>query len=181
VAVILAGIALAAPVFLRTPKGLALVESVADGLPVSPVGRLEVQGLAGDPLGAFTVRRVAIRDKEGVWIEARALSLDWRPLRLAGREVRVERASAERIRILRRPGLEPPKPHQALPVTITLRNLSAVIETDPAFSVRRGAFRAGGVVQVLRDDDGASARLSAIIIRSCSRATSTSFISPRTS
>jgi len=162
VAVILAGIALAAPVFLRTPEGLALVESIADGLPVRPVGRLEVQGLAGDPLGAFTVRRLAIRDKEGVWIEARALSLDWRPLRLAGREVRVERASAERIRVLRRPKLEPRKPHQALPVTLTLRNLTAVIETDPAFSVRRGAFRAGGVIQVLRDDDGVSARFSAI-------------------
>lgn len=158
---LLAGIGLAAPVFLRTPRGLDLVESVADGLPAGPVGHLEVEGLAGDPLGAFTVRRLAIRDREGVWLEAKALSLDWRPLRLAGREVRVERASAEKIRIFRRPRLEAPRPHRPLPVTVTLRGLSAVVETDPALSVRRGAFRAGGVLQVRRDDGGSSARLVA--------------------
>lgn len=144
VAVLLAGIVLAAPLFLRSPKGLALIESIADGQRVGPVGHLEVQGLAGDPLGAFTVRRLAIRDDQGVWLEAQGLNLDWRPLRLAGREVRVERASADKIRILRRPRLEPPEPHRPLPVTLTLRGLTAVIETEPAFSARRGAFRAGG-------------------------------------
>jgi len=159
VAVLLAGIVLAAPLFLRSPKGLALIESIADGQRVGPVGHLEVQGLAGDPLGAFTVRRLAIRDDEGVWLEALGLNLDWRPLRLAGREVRVERASADKIRILRRPRLEPPEPHRPLPVTLTLRGLTAVIETEPAFSVRRGAFRAGGVLQVRRADGGQSARL----------------------
>lgn len=51
VSVILAGIALTAPFLLRTPQGLALVESLADGLPVGPVGHLEVSGLAGDPPG----------------------------------------------------------------------------------------------------------------------------------
>ncbi|MCA3726590.1 MAG: hypothetical protein INE96_07810, partial [Phenylobacterium sp.] len=159
VAVLLAGIVLAAPLFLRSPKGLALIESVADGQRVGPVGHLEVQGLAGDPLGAFTVRRLAIRDDQGVWLEAQGLNLDWRPLRLAGREVRVERVSADKIRILRRPRLEPPEPHRPLPVTLTLRGLTAVIETEPAFSVRRGAFRAGGVLQVRRADGGQSARL----------------------
>lgn len=159
--VLLAGLAAGAPFALRSARGLALIESVADGLPAGRLGHLEVQGLAGDPLGAFTVRRLAIRDEKGVWLEARALSLDWNPLRLAGREVLVTRAAAGKIRLLRRPVLGPPQPHKPLPVTLTLRGLSAEIETDPAFSVRRGAFRAAGVLQARRNDGGYSARLGA--------------------
>ena len=159
---VLAGLVLASPFALRSPRGLALVESLADGLPAGRLGRLEVQGLSGDPLGAFKVRRLAIRDGEGVWLEASSLDLDWTPLALAGREVRVDSAAAGRVRILRRPVLGPPQPPRPLPVTVTLSRLSTTVEMEPAFSVRRGLFRLDGGLQARRGEGGGySARLDA--------------------
>ena len=162
IVLVLVGLVAAAPFALRSQRGLALLESVADGLPAGRLGRLEVQGLAGDPLGAFSVRRLAIRDGEGVWLEARGLSVGWSPMALAGREVRIDGAAAEKVRVLRRPVLGPPQPPRPLPVTITLSRLSATVELEPAFSVRRGLFRLGGGLQARRGEGGGySARLDA--------------------
>jgi len=142
------GLAAATPFALRSQKGLALLETFADGLPAGRLGRLEVQGLAGDPLGAFSVRRLAIRDGDGVWLEATGLALDWSPLSLAGREVRIDSAEARKVRILRRPVLSPPQPLRPLPVTLTVTRLSAVVELEPAFSVRKGLFGLGGGLEL---------------------------------
>ena len=157
----LAGLALASPFFLRTPAALSLIESVADGLPAGPVGHLEVSGLAGDPLGRLTLDRLAIRDAKGIWLEARSLDATWEPTRLLAREVRVVSASADRVHVLRRPVLRPPQPHKPLPVTVTVTRLSAVIESDPAFSTRRGLFSLKGRLQARRADGGYSAGLQA--------------------
>lgn len=162
IGLVLAGLVVATPFALRSSRGLALVESVADGLPAGRLGHLEVQGLSGDPLGSLSVRRLAIRDGKGVWLEASGLDLAWRPLALAGREVRVDSASARKIRILRRPMLGPSKPPRPLPVTVTLSRLSAEVEMEPEFSVRRGAFQVGGALQARRGEGGGySARLEA--------------------
>lgn len=161
-AAVVIGLAAATPFALRSQKGLALLETFADGLPAGRLGRLEVQGLAGDPLGAFSVRRLAIRDGDGVWLEATGLALDWSPLSLAGREVRIDSAEARKVRILRRPVLSPPQPLRPLPVTLTVTRLSAVVELEPAFSVRKGLFRLGGGLQARRGEGGGySARLDA--------------------
>ena len=159
---VLGGLVAATPFALRTRQGLDLVESIADGLPAGRLGRLEVQGLAGNPLGAFTVRRLAIRDGEGVWLEASGLALDWSPLALSGLEVQIDGASAQQVRILRRPVLGPPQAPRPLPVTVTLSRLDATVEMEPAFSVRRGLFRLTGALQARRGEGGGySAHLEA--------------------
>lgn len=160
--VLLAALLAASPMVLRSQKGLALVESIADGLPAGRLGRLEVKGLSGDPLGDLSVRRLAIRDEKGVWLEGSNLRVRWTPLALAGREVRLDDVSAGRVRILRRPVLGPPQPPKPLPVTVTLSRLSAVIEMEPEFSVRRGVFRLAGNLQARRGEGGGyTARLDA--------------------
>jgi translocation and assembly module TamB len=159
---VLTALVAVSPMALRSPRGLALVESIADGLPAGRLGHLEVKGLSGDPLGELSVRRLAIRDEKGVWLDASNLKVRWSPLALAGREVKIENASAERVRIFRRPVLGPPQPPKPLPVTVTLTRLSAVIEMEPEFSVRRGLFRVGGNLQARRGEGGGyTARLDA--------------------
>lgn len=158
----LVGLALSTPLLLRTPAAISRIEAVADGLPAGRLGHLEVSGLAGDPLGHLTLDRLAIRDADGIWLEARSLDVTWEPTRLLAREVRVVSASADRVHILRRPVLAPPKPHKPLPVTVTVTRLSAVIESDPAFSTRRGVFSVKGGLQVRRGDGGYSAGLKAV-------------------
>ena len=154
-------LAAATPLALRTPKGLALLESLVDGLPAGRLGRIEAQGLSGDPLGGFALRRLAIRDQKGVWIEVRVIRMNWNPLSLAGREILVSSATAEEVRVLRRPVLGPARPHLRLPVTVTISRLAANVESEPAFSTRRGAFRVSGELQLRRDDGGVSSRLGA--------------------
>ena len=158
----LAGLALASPFFLRTPAALSLIESIADGLPAGRLGHLEVSGLSGDPLGRLAVDRLAIRDADGIWLEARSLDVTWKPTRLLAREVLLESASADRVHILRRPVLAPPKPNKPLPVTVTVTRLSTLIESDPAFSTRRGLFTVKGWLQARRADGGYSAGLKAV-------------------
>lgn len=157
----LVGLALSAPLMLRTPAAISLIESVADGLPAGRLGHLEVSGLSGDPLGRLTLDRLAIRDADGIWLEARSLGVTWEPSRLWAREVRLESASADRIHILRRPVLGPPQPAKPLPVTVTVTRLSALIESEPAFSTRRGVFSVKGGLQARRADGGYSAGLQA--------------------
>ena len=154
VVVALVGLALSTPFVLRTPTALSLIESVADGLPAGRLGHLEVSGLSGDPLGRLAVDRLAIRDADGIWLEARSLDVTWKPTRLLAREVLLESASADRVHILRRPVLAPPKPNKPLPVTVTVTRLSTLIESDPAFSTRRGLFTVKGGLQARRADGG---------------------------
>lgn len=160
-ALVVCGLALSAPFLLRSSAGLRALEDLADGLPAGRLGRLEVRGVRGDPLGRLAVDRLAIRDPEGVWLEARDLKVDWSPLRLLAREVRVDAASAGHVQVIRRPVLGPPEPPRPLPVTVTVGRLSAVIETLPAVSLRRGLFRLEGGGQARRNDGGYSAALRA--------------------
>lgn len=152
---------IAAPVFLRSPSGLKAIESLADGLPAGRLGHLVVEGVSGDPLRELSVRRVALRDSRGVWLEARSLKVDWDPSSLLSRTVEIRSASATLIRVLRAPVLRAPQPEQSLPVTVSIGRFGAVIESEPAATVRRGAFRVNGALELRRDDGGLSLRLDA--------------------
>ncbi|MGE0741653.1 MAG: translocation/assembly module TamB domain-containing protein [Hyphomonadaceae bacterium] len=87
------------------PAAPWLIDNVADGQRVWRLGRITVDGVSGGWLGALRAERVAIEDEHGVWLEAHNLVLDWRPQSLAFGAVRLDRAHADRITLLRQPTL----------------------------------------------------------------------------
>jgi translocation and assembly module TamB len=161
---------------LLTETGRNLVAVQLEGLPLGPFGKLHVEGLTGDVLRDFRLRRLAVIDSKGVWLDARDIGVRWRSTDLLRRRVHIESLSAGSVEILRQPVMTETKPAPSsggLPVSIRLDRLQARLETQPAFSVQRGLFdvgahlllqRNGGVggaidaESLLRSGDGLDAR-----------------------
>ena len=145
-----------------TEPGRAAVARLLEGRKVGRLGRLHVEGLTGDVFSGFGVRRLAIVDAKGAWVEATNVSLRWRPYELIGRRFHAERLRAEVLRVERRPEVEPTGPPGGggLPVSILLDDVRLRLETRPAFSVREGIWDVAGEARIRRNG-GASGRLDA--------------------
>ena len=134
----------------RTDAGRTFLQGLIEGVPLGPVGRLHVEGLAGDVFTDFQLRRLAIVDSKGAWIEAANLDVKWSWAELAARRLHIRSLSASRIVILRQPVLAPQKGPQTAPgkppVTVVLDSVRARIETRPDFSVRPGLWDLDGQV-----------------------------------
>ena len=143
VAALLAGLALllaGALALVRfgadTGPGRAAIVRMADGLRLGPVGRLRVEGLSGDVFGRFALRRLAIIDARGPWLEARDIELAWRPLELLHRRVHATRLRVGDLIVSRPPQMErrPKGPQREGPVSMAVDDLAGRIETRPALS-----------------------------------------------
>ncbi|RIJ14027.1 hypothetical protein D1227_08985 [Henriciella mobilis] len=64
---------------------------------------IELEGLSGDLLGTFRIRRLSVSDDEGVWLVAENVLADWKPLALRKRALLVETLEADLIHVQRRP------------------------------------------------------------------------------
>ncbi len=64
---------------------------------------LALDGLSGDPLSSLRLDRLTLSDAEGVWLEAEMIELDWQAGSLASGPYRVDRLTAQRVSVLRRP------------------------------------------------------------------------------
>lgn len=146
--VILAGLAIRLVVL--TPQGRGFVVSRLEGLPVGPVGRLHLEGLEGDLWSDFSLRRLAIIDQRGVWLDAHDVRVRWDWPALLGRRVLVEALGARNVEIARAPVLTTARggPSGPPPVSITVEALAFRLETQPAVSVRRGLFSVVGRLDV---------------------------------
>lgn len=146
---VLLAVALAAVrIGVRTEPGRAFLTRSLNGLPLGPIGRLRIVGLAGDPLGEFTLQRLQIVDTQGVWLDGQNLSLRWNPMALLARRVHAERLTAGRLTVLRGPAVAPQPPSKGgrfeLPVAIQVDQVRLGLETLPAISIRRGAWDIDG-------------------------------------
>src|SRR5262245_8719378 len=85
---------------LYTPPGLSLVGGL-----VAPLtsGQVRVSGLGGFFPGRLHATRVELADGKGVWLRVDDARLEWSALALLGNHVDVQRVSAARIAVLRRP------------------------------------------------------------------------------
>ena len=133
-----------------TTFGHGLIERAVSGLKVGRLGHLYLNGLRGDPWGAFSVRRVTLVDGKGIWLEVQGLRVDWRPSDLWHRQVHLERVTADKFLVLRRPILASYTPPGPSPVSVRLDRLAVRLETEPAFSSARGVFDAKGALEVDR-------------------------------
>ena len=91
------------------PAAPWFVERFADNQRIWRLGTLHLEGVSGDWIGAMHVDYLALEDSDGVWVEARDVSLDWRPFDLFN-GVRIDSAHAASISVLRQPILTERKP-----------------------------------------------------------------------
>jgi|CXWL01.1.fsa_nt_gi translocation and assembly module TamB len=109
--VVAAGAALAAGGIVVTlgPAAPWFVEEFANNQRIWRLGRLQIEGVSGNWIGNLSVRKLSLEDSDGVWAEARDVSLDWRPLDLFG-GLHIDSAHAGAIEILRQPILTEKRP-----------------------------------------------------------------------
>jgi translocation and assembly module TamB len=113
--------------YLTTDAGRGEVVKALTDLKLSRYGRLKVEGLSGDLLDDFKVAHLTVSDAKGVWLEANNLHVDWNFSTLFGRRFHANEISADTIRVLRRPEIEPPdgKPPQPAAISIDIDRFAA--------------------------------------------------------
>lgn len=143
------------------PQGQHLVEQALNGRQIGRLGRLQIMGLRGDVWGNFSIERLTLSDTQGIWLEARSVTLSWRNLNLIGRHLQIDRLGVGHLTVQRRPLLGPKKPQRPMPISLRIGLLRARVELAPAFSYRRGLFdlegnlfiaRHGGLVAQVKAD-----------------------------
>lgn len=139
---------------VQSPQALLLIEAATDGLKLGRIGKLKIEGLSGDILSDFKVRRLTIADEKGVWLEATNVAMEWRYLELLRRRLHADTITADLVKVIRRPILTPKGKSRGLPVSFDIDNLKAKAETLPAFSVERGLFDVAAVFEIERKGGG---------------------------
>jgi hypothetical protein len=103
----------------------------------STARQVVVEGFEGALSTRATVERLTIADAEGVWLDARDLTLDWDRTALLGGRIEIEELSAGSIEILRAPVPDPE--------TVTPEATRFSLPDLPV-AVRIGALEAGRIV-----------------------------------
>lgn len=128
-----------------TPAGRDLVTGFLEGRELGRYGRINVEGLSGDLWSDFTLSRLTITDRDGVWLEAENVRVDWSYWPLITRRFHADAIEADVIRLVRRPVLDPqitPPGPQAL--TIDIDRLTARVELMEGFSREYGRWDVEG-------------------------------------
>ncbi|MGI8841928.1 MAG: translocation/assembly module TamB domain-containing protein [Caulobacteraceae bacterium] len=139
-AVLIGGLFVAVRYGPMTTAGRRMIENQVSGMKVGRFGRLEIEGLRGDVWRAFTVRRLTVADRRGVWLDARDLAVRWDVGALLDRRLRIASLAAKSVAVERRPELTPPTKPAPLPVSVDVDLATTRLETAPEFSNRRGLF-----------------------------------------
>ena len=142
--------------YLVSDPGRELISGFVNGKQISRYGRINTEGLRGDLFNDFTLDRVTITDSEGVWLEARNVRVNWSFLPLIARRFHAEEISADQIRLIRRPVLDPPKePGGPQPLTVQIDSLKANVELLEDFSKDYGRWNLAGDLMLPRKGDKA--------------------------
>ncbi|MES2834832.1 MAG: translocation/assembly module TamB domain-containing protein [Pseudomonadota bacterium] len=137
--------------YLLSGPGRELVTSFVAGKKLGRYGRINVEGVSGDILDDFRIRRVTVTDADGVWLEASDVHVDWSYWPLLLRRFHATEISAARIRLIRRPLVEPStEPPGAMPLDIDIDKLTAEVELLEGFSKEYGRWRLAGEADVPR-------------------------------
>ena len=138
--------------YLLSGPGRELVTSFVAGKKIGRYGRINVEGLSGDLFDDFTLARVTVTDRDGVWLEARNVRVDWSYLQLVFRRFHADEISADQIRLIRRPVPEPPtgEPPRPAPIGVVIDKFSANVELLENFSKEYGRWRLAGDAAIPR-------------------------------
>ena len=115
--------------YLLSGPGRELVTSFVAGKKIGRYGRINVYDVRGDLFDDFTIGRVTITDRRGVWLEATEVRVDWSYLPLITRRFHADEVSARRVRLLRRPEVEPSTdPPRPMPLDVDVDAFRAEVE-----------------------------------------------------
>lgn len=93
---------IAARVIVASSVGRNFVEPRLEALTFSGQ-QVEIDGFDGDILSSATIDRLVVRDEDGIWAEARNISLGWKPFNLVGRRLVLTDLTMSDLEVLRRP------------------------------------------------------------------------------
>ena len=134
-----------------TPAGRELVSGFVNGTDVGRYGRINVHGLEGDLWNDFTLRRVTVTDRKGVWLDARDVRVDWSWWYLVVSEFKADTISARSVRLIRRPELEPQiEPPKPMPLDIDIGRFFAQVELLEGFGKEYGRWVVTGEADITR-------------------------------
>ncbi|HBJ94909.1 MAG TPA: hypothetical protein DDZ43_18690, partial [Hyphomonadaceae bacterium] len=92
----------AARIIAGSSFGRNFVETRLEALTFSGQ-KVEIDGFEGDILSSATIDRLVVRDVDGIWAEARNISLGWKPFNLVGRRLVLTDLTMSDLEVLRRP------------------------------------------------------------------------------
>lgn len=101
--VLLAVAIVSGALLLSGPFGRELVRETLDGREIAGYGQVEIGAVSGNVLGRFEIDRLRVRDADGVWLDARDVTLAWSPWALRRYVLRVETFTVSEVTMSRRP------------------------------------------------------------------------------
>ncbi|MFN7110791.1 MAG: translocation/assembly module TamB domain-containing protein [Brevundimonas sp.] len=138
--------------YIVSDGGRDLVTGFVQGQKISRYGRINVYGLKGDLFDDFTLDRVTVTDRDGVWLDARNVRVDWSYWPLITRRFHATDISAEVIQLIRRPVLDAPsgEPGGPQPIDVDIDRFSARVELLEGFSKEYGRWNLAGDIALPR-------------------------------
>ncbi|WP_421912272.1 translocation/assembly module TamB domain-containing protein [Mesorhizobium sp.] len=124
--VVVAAAAGALFVLTKTERGRENLAGLISSLASNADRKVTVSGIDGIWSGALTVDHVVLEDREGAWLVARKVAVDWSPLALLSKNFSADRIAADRIELARLP-VASEQPNQSgstsLPVSIDVKQI----------------------------------------------------------
>jgi len=138
--------------YIVSDAGRELVTGFVQGQKISRYGRINVYGLKGDLFDDFTLDRVTVTDRDGVWLDARNVRVDWSYWPLITRRFHATEISADVIQLIRRPVLDAPSgaPGGPQPIDVDIDRFAARIELLEGFSKEYGRWNLNGALDLPR-------------------------------
>ncbi|MGB6319742.1 MAG: hypothetical protein WBG08_14005, partial [Litorimonas sp.] len=90
--------------WINSASGRDFVEARVEALTIAGQS-VEIDGLDGAVLGGFSVDRIVLSDRDGVWLVAQGLSVDWAPRALLSKTLHVDGMRVDDLDVLRQPVL----------------------------------------------------------------------------
>ena len=135
--------------FLNTPPGRDAIQWAAPRL---TGGEVTLSGLSGRVPDRLKVAHLAVADAKGVWLTIDDVALDWSPLDLIGNTVTVEKLTAGRIAVLRKP-----VPSQSSSQSTTRIHVDALslarVDVGAAVAGRKASVTLSGSLDYVSTDD----------------------------
>ncbi|TPL05383.1 translocation/assembly module TamB, partial [Mesorhizobium sp. B2-4-14] len=125
--IVVAGAIGALVVLTKTERGRDNLAGIISRLASSDDRKVTVSGIDGIWSGALSVDHVVLEDREGAWLVARKVAVDWSPLALLSKNFSADRIAADRIELARLPVASTQQPAQSgtttLPVSIDIKQI----------------------------------------------------------
>ncbi|MBZ9675799.1 translocation/assembly module TamB domain-containing protein [Mesorhizobium sp. ES1-1] len=101
--IVVAGSIGALVVLTKTERGRDNLAGIISRVASSDDSKITVSGIDGVWSGNLSVDHVVLEDREGAWLVARKVAIDWSPLALLSKRFSADRIAAERIELARLP------------------------------------------------------------------------------